>query len=99
MPLPVGDRPFDVLAAQFAADQFEAAPTSASNLGLLEYDDRLRYCAWPTQASSYLTGPLEIARLRDRWQGEGRGPLREFHDRLAGSERLPVSLVERVLFG
>ncbi len=59
----------------------------------------LRYCAWPTQASSYLTGALEIARLRDRWFAEERGTLRDFHDRAAGSGRLPVSLVERVLFG
>ena len=30
----------------------------------------LRYCAWPTQASSYLTGALEIARMRQRWLDE-----------------------------
>jgi uncharacterized protein (DUF885 family) len=59
----------------------------------------LRYCAWPTQASSYLTGALEIARLRERWVRERDGSLREFHDRAAASGRLPVSLVERVLFG
>jgi uncharacterized protein (DUF885 family) len=59
----------------------------------------LRYCAWPTQASSYLTGALEIARLRQRWLHEARGSLRDFHDRAAGSGRLPVSLVERALFG
>jgi uncharacterized protein (DUF885 family) len=59
----------------------------------------LRYCAWPTQASSYLTGALEIARLRQRWLFEARGSLRDFHDRAAGSGRLPVSLVERALFG
>jgi uncharacterized protein (DUF885 family) len=59
----------------------------------------LRYCAWPTQASSYLTGALEIARLRARWLDEGRGSLRDFHDRAAGSGRLPIGLVERTLFG
>ncbi|RJK96264.1 DUF885 domain-containing protein [Vallicoccus soli] len=59
----------------------------------------LRYCAWPTQAASYLTGALEIARLRERWLAEGRGTLRAFHDRAAGSGRLPVSLMERSLFG
>jgi uncharacterized protein (DUF885 family) len=58
----------------------------------------LRYCAWPTQASSYLTGALEIDRLRGRWLGEGHGSLREFHDRAAGAGRLPLGLVERVLF-
>jgi uncharacterized protein (DUF885 family) len=59
----------------------------------------LRYCAWPTQASSYLTGALEIARLRERWESEGKGSLREFHDAAAGSGRLPINLVERALFG
>ena len=58
----------------------------------------LRYCAWPTQASSYLTGALEIDRLRQRWLDEARGSLRDFHDRAAGSGRLPISLVERALF-
>lgn len=58
----------------------------------------LRYCAWPTQASSYLTGALEIDRMRRRWVDESRGTLREFHDRAAGSGRLPIGLVERALF-
>jgi len=59
----------------------------------------LRYCAWPTQAPSYLTGAVEIARMRDRWLAEARGPLKEFHERAAGSGRLPIGLVERTLFG
>lgn len=59
----------------------------------------LRYCAWPTQASSYLTGALEIARMRERWEAEGRGSLRDFHDRAGGSGRMPIGLVERTLFG
>ncbi|NHC46180.1 DUF885 domain-containing protein [Motilibacter aurantiacus] len=58
----------------------------------------LRYCAWPTQASSYLTGALEIRRMRDRWLAEGRGTLREFHDGVAASGRMPISLVERTVF-
>jgi uncharacterized protein (DUF885 family) len=57
-----------------------------------------RYCAWPTQAASYLTGSLEIERLRERWLGEGNG-LRDFHDRLAGSGGMPIALAERSLFG
>jgi uncharacterized protein (DUF885 family) len=56
-----------------------------------------RYCAWPTQAASYLTGSLEIERLRERWLAEGSG-LREFHDRIAGSGGMPVALAERALF-
>jgi uncharacterized protein (DUF885 family) len=58
----------------------------------------LRYCAWPTQASSYLTGALEIARMRQRWLDEARGSLCDFHDRAAGSGQLPISLVERAVF-
>jgi uncharacterized protein (DUF885 family) len=57
-----------------------------------------RYCAWPTQAASYLTGSLEIERLRERWLAEGNG-LRDFHDRIAGSGGMPVALAEQALFG
>jgi uncharacterized protein (DUF885 family) len=54
-----------------------------------------RYCAWPTQAASYLTGCLEIERMRSRWLSEGRGDLRSFHDRLAATGGLPIALAER----
>ena len=60
-----------------------------------------RYCAWPTQAPSYLTGSLEIERIRQRWQsgpGEGRH-LREFHDAICASPGLPPALAELALFG
>jgi uncharacterized protein (DUF885 family) len=57
-----------------------------------------RYCTWPTQAASYLTGSLEIERLRARWDADGRGGLREFHDRIAASGALPIALAERALF-
>jgi uncharacterized protein (DUF885 family) len=57
-----------------------------------------RYCAWPTQAASYLTGSLEIERLRERWLADGKG-LRDFHDRVAGSGAMPIALAERSLFG
>jgi len=77
-------------------------PTARAEVG--------RYCSWPTQASSYLTGCLEILRIRDRYL-ESRGiateprpgipveALRDFHDRLAGSGRLPVGLAEKALIG
>jgi uncharacterized protein (DUF885 family) len=58
-----------------------------------------RYCAWPTQAASYLTGALEIRRIRDRWFADGRGTLREFHDAIAASGRLPLNLAERAVLG
>jgi len=55
-----------------------------------------RYCAWPTQASAYLTGCLEILRIRERYLTERRGALREFHDTLAASGGLPIALAEEV---
>ena len=57
----------------------------------------LRYCAWPTQASSYLTGALEIARMAREFTAAGRGDLRAFHDTVAGTGRLPIRLVQRCL--
>jgi uncharacterized protein (DUF885 family) len=56
-----------------------------------------RYCAWPTQASAYLTGSLEIERLRDAWMATSRDPLRHFHDTLAASGGLPIALAERAI--
>ena len=62
-----------------------------------------RYCSWPTQASSYLTGMLEIVDLRTRWlaqKGKSDVPaLREFHDLLTSSGALPTSLAERAIAG
>ncbi|MGH2451714.1 MAG: DUF885 domain-containing protein [Candidatus Limnocylindria bacterium] len=60
-----------------------------------------RYCSWPTQASSYLTGMLEIVDLRTRWlarKGRNDVPaLREFHDTLTSSGALPTALAERAI--
>ncbi len=58
-----------------------------------------RYCAWPTQASSYLTGSLEIARIREAFFAK-RGSsdtdaLRAFHDGITSSGGLPIALAER----
>ena len=62
-----------------------------------------RYCSWPTQASAYLTGMLEIVAVRTRWlAAEGKADvsaLREFHDTLASSGAMPTSLAERALTG
>ncbi|MFI5262236.1 MAG: DUF885 family protein, partial [Candidatus Limnocylindrales bacterium] len=68
-----------------------------------------RYCAWPTQASAYLTGCLEILRIRSAWlatHGHAGPPaeapvalLRRFHDDLAGSGALPLGLAERAVMG
>jgi uncharacterized protein (DUF885 family) len=60
-----------------------------------------RYCAWPTQASSYLTGCLEIVRIRDAFFGaygsSGTDALRAFHDRITSSGGLPIELAERAV--
>ncbi|AOS63161.1 DUF885 domain-containing protein [Actinoalloteichus hymeniacidonis] len=55
-----------------------------------------RYCAWPTQAPSYLTGCLEIESIRADYLAAGRGSLRTFHDTIAGSGALPLGLARRV---
>jgi uncharacterized protein (DUF885 family) len=62
-----------------------------------------RYCSWPTQASSYLTGCLEILRIRDRYLS-ARGSdatdvdvLRDFHDAITSSGTLPIALAERAV--
>lgn len=62
-----------------------------------------RYCSWPTQASSYLTGCLEILRIRDRFLAargatiSDVGAMRDFHDGLTGSGTLPIALAERAV--
>jgi uncharacterized protein (DUF885 family) len=79
----------------------EAVAYMHANTGLTEAPARpevTRYCAWPTQAAAYLTGSLEIERMREAWFAEERGGLRDFHDRLARSGSLPIALAERALF-
>lgn len=66
-------------------------PTARAEVG--------RYCTWPTQASSYFTGSVEIERMRARWLADGRGDLRDFHDTIAASGVLPLGLAERAVFG
>jgi len=60
-----------------------------------------RYCSWPTQASSYLTGMLEIIDIRTRWlarRGKSDRPaLREFHDSITSAGMLPTSLAEKAI--
>jgi uncharacterized protein (DUF885 family) len=92
------DEAIDFLQARLAM----AEPTARAEVG--------RYCAWPTQASAYLTGCLEILRIRSRWlqaRGLGQvapsdvepGVLREFHDAIVSSGSLPLGLAERVMLG
>jgi uncharacterized protein (DUF885 family) len=58
-----------------------------------------RYCAWPTQAPSYLTGCLEIERIRTDYLDRGLGTQREFHDTIAGSGSLPLGLARAAALG
>ena len=90
-------------AITFLMDKLAMAePTARAEVG--------RYCWWPTQASSYLTGCLGILSLRERWlaaRGLADVPiaaldaatLREFHDTIASSGALPLGLVERLMLG
>jgi len=60
-----------------------------------------RYCSWPTQASSYLTGMLEIIDIRTRWlarRGKSDRPaLRTFHDAITSGGMLPTTLAEKAI--
>ena len=62
-----------------------------------------RYCSWPTQASAYLTGCLEIVRIRERFLAARNaslgdiGHLRDFHDALVSSGDMPIALAERAV--
>jgi uncharacterized protein (DUF885 family) len=78
----------------------EAVAYMETNAGLPEPVARAevsRYCAWPTQAPSYLTGSLEIERIRAEYLARGRGDLHAFHDALAATGCLPLALAEQAL--
>lgn len=78
-------------AVAFMTDKANLTPTVARA-------EVARYCAWPTQAASYLTGALEIDGLLQRWTEGQRGSLREFHEAVAASPGLPPALVAEEIF-
>ena len=86
--LHTGEMSFDEAVEHMTTKASLTEPTARAEVA--------RYCAWPTQAASYLTGCLEIERLQREWEAGGGG-LKEFHDRLAGSGAMPVPLAERAL--
>jgi len=86
--LHIGDMSFDEAVDFMRTKANLPEPTARAEVA--------RYCAWPTQASAYLTGCLEILRIRERYLTERRGALREFHDTLAASGGLPIALAEEV---
>jgi uncharacterized protein (DUF885 family) len=55
-----------------------------------------RYCSWPTQASSYLTGAMMIERARQHWIERG-GTVKAFNDAMAASGAMPVPLAVRAV--
>jgi uncharacterized protein (DUF885 family) len=57
----------------------------------------LRYCSSPTQASSYLTGALEIERMARLWTTSGKGTLSAFHDALTSSGKLPLGVAAHAI--
>ena len=82
----------------------EAVTFMTTKTGLTEPTARAevtRYCAWPTQASSYLTGCLEIVRIREAFfaahGSSDTDALRAFHDGITSSGGLPIALAERAV--
>jgi uncharacterized protein (DUF885 family) len=93
--LHIGEMSYDEAVEFMMASTNMTEPTARAEV--------TRYCAWPTQASSYLTGCLEIVRIRERFLS-ARGAslsdtddLRDFHDALCSSGTLPIALAERAV--
>ncbi|MEA3075185.1 MAG: hypothetical protein QOF60_93 [Actinomycetota bacterium] len=89
--LHIGDMSFEQAVTFMSTKASLSEPTARAEVG--------RYCSWPTQASSYLTGALEIDRIRARYLAEDRGGLRSFNDSIAGSGMLPIALAELAVMG
>jgi uncharacterized protein (DUF885 family) len=87
--LHIGDMTFDEAVTFMSTKASLSEPTARAEVG--------RYCSWPTQAASYLTGALEIDRIRDRYFAEDLGGVRAFNDTIAGSGMLPIALAEQVV--
>ena len=89
--LHIGDMSFDEAVQFMQTNASLSEPTARAEVG--------RYCSWPTQAASYLTGSLEIERIRERYLAAGKGSVREFNDTIAASGGLPIELAERAVLG
>jgi len=100
--LHLGEMTFDEAVEFMRTKAGLPEPTAKAEVG--------RYCSWPTQASAYLTGCLEILRIRRAWfDAHGFADvipadvpaeaLRRFHDTIAESGALPLGLAERVMAG
>jgi uncharacterized protein (DUF885 family) len=100
--LHLGEMTFDEAVAFMIDRAAMPEPVARAEVG--------RYCWWPTQASSYLTGCLEILSIRQRYlaaRGYGDADpaevpievLRDFHDAIASSGALPLGLAARAVLG
>jgi uncharacterized protein (DUF885 family) len=98
--LHMGEMTYDEAVAFMTQKTALTEPTARAEVG--------RYCTWPTQASSYLTGCLEILRIRRSYLDarglSGVAPadapidvIRDFHNAICGSGRLPIGLAERAV--
>ncbi len=70
--------------------------THAPSESIAEID---RYISWPGQALSYKMGQLKILELRKRAERElgAKLNIRDFHDVLLRSGRLPMELLDEVV--
>jgi uncharacterized protein (DUF885 family) len=89
--LHIGDMSFEEAVEHMRTKASLSEPTARAEVG--------RYCTWPTQASSYLTGAIEIERIRAAYLAAGTGDVRAFNDTIAGSGALPIALAERAVTG
>jgi uncharacterized protein (DUF885 family) len=98
--LHLGEMAFDE-AVEFMIDRAAMPePVARAEVG--------RYCSWPTQASAYLTGCLEILAIRERYLAArgfaGVAPadvpveaMRDFHDTITSAGSLPLGLADRAV--
>jgi uncharacterized protein (DUF885 family) len=89
--LHIGDMTFEEAVTFMSTKASLSEPTARAEVG--------RYCSWPTQASSYLTGALEIDRIRAQYLAADLGDVRRFNDTIAGSGMLPIALAEQAVMG
>ncbi|MBM4434654.1 MAG: DUF885 domain-containing protein [Chloroflexi bacterium] len=91
--LHMGEMTFDEGVSFMMEKANLTAPNARAEVG--------RYCSWPTQASSYLTGMLEILGIRTRYLAKkgksDTSALREFHDAITSSGALPTALAARAI--
>jgi uncharacterized protein (DUF885 family) len=91
--LHMGEMPFDEAVRFMMEKANKTEPNARAEVG--------RYCSWPTQASSYLTGMLEILDIRTRYlakRGANDVPaLRAFHNAITSTGSLPTALAARAI--